>query len=185
MFIVGRYLNEKGLLKQGTVVSTVMSNLGFYNAVEANGLRSVQTKVGDRYVLEEMLKNDYNFGGEQSGHLIFLDYGTTGDGMLSAVQLAKIVVEKEQSLADLAKEMPKYPQLLKNLRVEDKNAMMTNENILASIVEVEAEMNGEGRVLVRPSGTEPLVRVMVEAKTEELCEEYVNRILAVVEQELK
>ena len=95
------------------------------------------------------------------------------------------VIEKEQSLADLAKEMPKYPQLLKNLCVEDKNAMMTNENILASIAEVEAEMNGEGRVLVRPSGTEPLARVMVEAKTEELCEEYVNRILAVVEQELK
>ncbi|MDB8541625.1 phosphoglucosamine mutase [Turicibacter sanguinis] len=185
MFIVGRYLNEKGLLKQGTVVSTVMSNLGFYNAVEANGLHSVQTKVGDRYVLEEMLKNDYNFGGEQSGHLIFLDYGTTGDGMLSAVQLAKIIVEKGQSLADLAKEMPKYPQLLKNLRVEDKNAMMTNEAILAVIAEVEAEMNGKGRVLVRPSGTEPLVRVMVEAETEELCESYVERILAVVEKELK
>ncbi|MFQ7057559.1 MAG: hypothetical protein ACLRQX_02925 [Turicibacter sanguinis] len=185
MFIVGRYLNEKGLLKQGTVVSTVMSNLGFYNAVEANGLHSVQTKVGDRYVLEEMLKNDYNFGGEQSGHLIFLDYGTTGDGMLSAVQLAKIIVEKGQSLADLAKEMPKYPQLLKNLRVEDKNAMMTNEAILAVIAEVEAEMNGKGRVLVRPSGTEPLVRVMVEAETEELCESYVERILAIVEKELK
>ena len=185
MFIVGRYLNEKGLLKQGTVVSTVMSNLGFYNAVETNGLHSVQTKVGDRYVLEEMLKNDYNFGGEQSGHLIFLDYGTTGDGMLSAVQLAKIIVEKGESLANLAKEMPKYPQLLKNLRVEDKNAMMTNKAILAVIAEVEAEMNGKGRVLVRPSGTEPLVRVMVEAETEELCEAYVNRILAVVEEQLK
>lgn len=185
MFIVGRYLNEKGLLKQGTVVSTVMSNLGFYNAIEANGLHSVQTKVGDRYVLEEMLKNDYNFGGEQSGHLIFLDYGTTGDGMLSAVQLAKIIVEKGKSLAELAKEMPKYPQLLKNLRVEDKQSMMTNESILAVIAEVEAEMDGRGRVLVRPSGTEPLVRVMVEAETQELCESYVNRILAVVEEQLK
>lgn len=185
MFIVGRYLNEKGLLKQGTVVSTVMSNLGFYNAIEANGLHSVQTKVGDRYVLEEMLKNDYNFGGEQSGHLIFLDYGTTGDGMLSAVQLAKIIVEKGKSLAELAKEMPKYPQLLKNLRVEDKQSMMTNESILAVIAEVEAEMDGRGRVLVRPSGTEPLVRVMVEAETQELCESYVNRIVAVVEEQLK
>lgn len=184
-FIVGQYLNENGLLKKGTVVSTVMSNLGFYHAIEENGLHSVQTKVGDRYVLEEMLKNDYNFGGEQSGHLIFLDYGTTGDGMLSAVQLAKIVAEKEKSLADLAKAMPKYPQLLKNLRVEDKNAMMTNEAILKVIAEVEAEMSGEGRVLVRPSGTEPLVRVMVEAKTQELCESYVERILNVVERELK
>lgn len=185
MFIVGRYLNEKGQLNKGTVVSTVMSNLGFYNAVEANGLHSVQTKVGDRYVLEEMLKNGYNFGGEQSGHLIFLDYGTTGDGMLSAVQLAQIVVEKQQTLADLASEMPKYPQLLKNLRVEDKNAMMTNVAILDVIAEVEAEMNGKGRVLVRPSGTEPLVRVMVEAETEVLCESYVERILKVVEEEMK
>lgn len=185
MFIVGRYLNEKGQLNKGTVVSTVMSNLGFYNAVEANGLHSVQTKVGDRYVLEEMLKNGYNFGGEQSGHLIFLDYGTTGDGMLSAVQLAQIVVEKQQTLADLAAEMPKYPQLLKNLRVEDKNAMMTNVAILAVIAEVEAEMNGKGRVLVRPSGTEPLVRVMVEAETEELCTSYAERILKVVEVEMK
>lgn len=185
MFIVGRYLNEKGQLNKGTVVSTVMSNLGFYNAVEANGLHSVQTKVGDRYVLEEMLKNGYNFGGEQSGHLIFLDYGTTGDGMLSAVQLAQIVVEKRQTLADLAAEMPKYPQLLKSLRVEDKNAMMTNQAILGVIAEVEAEMNGKGRVLVRPSGTEPLVRVMVEAETEALCESYVERILKVVEEEMK
>ena len=185
MFIVGRYLNEKGQLNKGTVVSTVMSNLGFYNVVEANGLCSVQTKVGDRYVLEEMLNNGYNFGGEQSGHLIFLDYGTTGDGMLSAVQLAQIVVEKQQTLADLAKEMPKYPQLLKNLRVEDKNAMMESVAILAVIAEVEKEMNGKGRVLVRPSGTEPLVRVMVEAETEVLCESYVERILKVVEEEMK
>lgn len=132
-----------------------------------------------------MLKNAYNFGGEQSGHLIFLDYGTTGDGMLSAVQLANIVVEKGQTLADLASEMPKYPQLLKNIRVEDKNAMMTNEAIVAVIAEVETEMNGKGRVLVRPSGTEPLVRVMVEAETEQLCEAYVERILAVVELEMK
>ena len=155
-----------------------------YNAFEANGLQSVQTKVGDRYVLEEMLANDYNFGGEQSGHLIFLDHGTTGDGMLSAVQLANIVVEKGQTLAKLAKEMPKYPQLLKNLRVEDKMAMMTNVKILEEIVNIEAEMNGKGRVLVRPSGTEPLVRVMVEAQTENLFESYVSRLLDVVEKEL-
>ncbi len=171
-------------LDHGTT-GDVMSNLGFYNAVEANGLQSIQTKVGDRYVLEEMLANGYNFGGEQSGHLIFLDHGTTGDGLLSAVQLANIVVEKGQSLAELAKEMPKYPQLLKNLRVEDKMAMMTNIKILEEIVNIEAEMNGKGRVLVRPSGTEPLVRVMVEAQTEKLCESYVSRLLEVVEQEMK
>jgi len=185
MFIVGCYLSEKGLLKQDTVVSTVMSNLGFYNAAKEHGLKSIPTKVGDRYVLEEMLKNNYNFGGEQSGHLIFLDYASTGDGLLSAVQLAKIVVEKGKSLKELAQGMKKYPQLLKNLRVEDKEAMMSNEAIKAEIAAVEAHMNGKGRVLVRPSGTEPLVRVMVEAETEALCENYVNRILDVVKEELK
>lgn len=184
MFIVGRYLNEKGLLNKGTIVSTVMSNLGFYNSVKEFGLNSVQTAVGDRYVLEEMLANGYNFGGEQSGHLILLDYGTTGDGMLNAVLLAKIVAEKNVALAELAKDMPKYPQLLKNLRVEDKQAMMSNEAILAVIASVEEEMDGRGRVLVRPSGTEPLVRVMVEAETAELCESYVGRILDVVEVEM-
>ncbi len=184
MFVVGRYLNEKGKLRNGTVVSTVMSNLGFYHAIEEHGLKSVQTKVGDRYVLEEMLQNEYNFGGEQSGHLIFLDHGTTGDGMLSAIQLASIVVEKQESLAELAQEMPKYPQVLKNLRVEDKMAMMTNVSILDEIVSIEKQMDGKGRVLVRPSGTEPLVRVMVEAETETLCEEYVNCLLSVVEREM-
>jgi len=184
MFVVGRYLSEQGLLKKDTIVSTVMSNLGFYNAVKDNGLTSIQAKVGDRYVLEEMLANDYNFGGEQSGHLIFLDYSTTGDGLLSAVQLAKIVVETKKSLATLASDMKKYPQLLKNLRVEDKEAMLKNSKILAEIGNVEDQMNGKGRVLVRPSGTEPLVRVMVEAETEELCQQYVNQILAVVEKEL-
>lgn len=133
---------------------------------------------------EEMLQNEYNFGGEQSGHLIFLDHGTTGDGMLSAIQLASIVVEKQESLAELAQEMPKYPQVLKNLRVEDKMAMMTNISILDEIVSIEKQMDGKGRVLVRPSGTEPLVRVMVEAETETLCEEYVNRLLSVVEREM-
>ena len=185
MYICGKYMSERGRLKKDTIVTTVMSNIGLYKAMQQHELNSVKTKVGDRYVVEEMRKSGYNVGGEQSGHLIFLDYGTTGDGMLSAVQLAKIVAEKEKSLADLAKAMPKYPQLLKNLRVEDKNAMMTNEAILKVIAEVEAEMSGEGRVLVRPSGTEPLVRVMVEAKTQELCESYVERILNVVERELK
>jgi len=184
MFIVGRYMSQQGLLKKDTIVSTVMSNLGFYNAVKDSGLNSIQAKVGDRYVLEEMLANDYNFGGEQSGHLIFLDYSTTGDGLLSAVQLAKIVVESKKTLSALAADMKKYPQLLKNLKVEDKEAMLANDKILAEIGNVETAMAGKGRVLVRPSGTEPLVRVMVEAETEELCKKYVEQILAVVEREL-
>lgn len=184
MFIVGRYMSQQGLLNKDTIVSTVMSNLGFYNAVKDSGLNSIPTKVGDRYVLEEMLANNYNFGGEQSGHLIFLDYSTTGDGLLSAVQVAKIVVESKKTLATLAADMKKYPQLLKNLRVEDKEAMLANDKILAEIGNVETQMDGKGRVLVRPSGTEPLVRVMVEAETEELCKKYVEQILAVVEREL-
>ena len=184
MFMVGRYLDSQGLLNKNTVVSTVMSNLGFYNAISDIGLKSIATKVGDRYVLEEMLENGYNFGGEQSGHLILLDHSTTGDGLLSAVLLAKIVVESKKTLSDLAADMKKYPQLLKNLRVEDKEAMLKNVQILSEIEKVEAEMSGKGRVLVRPSGTEPLVRVMVEAETEALCQKYVNQILAVVDQEL-
>lgn len=185
MFIIGCYLKEKGLLKQNTIVSTVMSNLGFYHALADQDLKSIKAKVGDRYVLEEMLKNDYNFGGEQSGHIIFLDYLATGDGLLSALQLAKIIVEKGKSLAELAKGMTKYPQLLKNIQVDDKEAMMTNQAILTKVQEIEAEMAGKGRVLVRPSGTEPLIRVMVEAETEDLCEQYVNQVLDVVKQELK
>lgn len=184
MYICAKYLNEKGRLKQNTVVSTVMSNLGFYKAVEMNGMKSAVTGVGDRYVMEEMRKNGYNLGGEQSGHIIFLDYITTGDGMLSAIQLVNIMKETGKSLSQLAGEMKKYPQLLINVRVTDKNEALNNERIKATIEEVEAEMNGNGRILVRPSGTEPLVRVMAEAPSAEECQTYVERIVHVVKEEV-
>jgi phosphoglucosamine mutase len=183
MFICAKHLNEKGRLKQNTIVSTVMSNLGFYKALEANNIKSAVAGVGDRYVMEEMRKNGFNLGGEQSGHIIFLDYITTGDGMLSAIQLVNIMKETGKPLSQLANEMKKFPQLLINVRVKDKNEALNNEKIKESIAEAEKEMNGNGRILVRPSGTEPLIRVMAEAPTEEECRKYVERIVEVVKQE--
>ena len=165
MFICAKYLAEKNRLKKDTIVTTVMSNLGFHKAVEGIGLKDVVTQVGDRYVVEEMRKNDYNFGGEQSGHMIFLDFNTTGDGMLSA-------------------EVTIYPQKLVNIRVSDKNGAMDVPAIKKVIEEAEAEMGSEGRILVRPSGTEPLLRVMAEAPTDEKVNYYVDKIAAVVKEEI-
>ena len=184
MYICAKYMKEHGQLKQGTVVSTVMSNLGFYKAVEVQGIHSVPTAVGDRYVVEEMRKSGYNLGGEQSGHIIFLDYNTTGDGLLTGVQLVNIMKITQKPLSELASEMKKFPQKLVNIRVKDKYHVTDNETVKSVIAEVESEMNGDGRILVRPSGTEPLVRVMAEASTEELCEVYVDRIADVVKEEM-
>ncbi|WP_214829320.1 phosphoglucosamine mutase [Exiguobacterium algae] len=183
MYICGKYLNEKGRLKDNTIVATVMSNLGFHKAVEEAGMTALQTAVGDRYVVEEMKKNNYSLGGEQSGHLIFLDHSTTGDGMLSGVQLAQIVKSTGRKLSELAAEMPVFPQKLVNIRVTDKKEAMNGERVLATIQEAEAEMAGNGRILVRASGTEPLVRVMAEAPTEEECDRYVERIAQVVRED--
>ncbi|KIQ95370.1 Phosphoglucosamine mutase [Anoxybacillus thermarum] len=180
MYICAKYLHEQGRLKQQTVVSTVMSNLGFYKALEAQGIKSVQTAVGDRYVVEEMKKNGYNLGGEQSGHIIFLDYNTTGDGLLTALQLVNIMKMTKKPLSELAGEMKKYPQKLVNVKVTDKHEAIANEEVQRVIREVEGEMAGNGRILVRPSGTEPLVRVMAEAQTDELCDQYVERIASVI-----
>ncbi|KAF0815756.1 Phosphoglucosamine mutase [Bacillus sp. ZZV12-4809] len=184
MYICGKYMKEQGRLKQNTVVSTVMSNLGFYKGLEANGVESVQTAVGDRYVVEEMKKNGYNLGGEQSGHIIFLDYITTGDGLLTGLQLVNIMKVTKKPLSELANEMKKFPQKLVNIRVTDKHHVTDNDKVKEVIAQVEEEMNGNGRILVRPSGTEPLVRVMAEAPTGELCASYVERIANIVESEM-
>lgn len=184
MFIIGKYLNGKGRLKKNTIVSTVMSNLGFYKALDENSMTSVKTAVGDRYVVEEMRANDYNLGGEQSGHIVFLDYNTTGDGLLTAIQLVNIMKATDKRLSELAAEMTVFPQRLINVRVVDKHAVLQNDKVADEIAKVEAAMAGNGRVLVRPSGTEPLVRVMVEAATEEECESYVNRIANTVREQL-
>ena len=184
MYICAKYLAEKKRLKKDTIVTTVMSNLGFHKAVEEIGLKDVVTQVGDRYVVEEMRKNDYNFGGEQSGHMIFLDYNTTGDGMLSGIQLLNVMKQTGKKLSELADEVTIYPQKLVNIRVTDKNGAIEVPAIKAVVEQAEAEMNGEGRILVRPSGTEPLLRVMAEAPTQEKVDYYVDKIAEVVRAEI-
>lgn len=180
MFILAQDMDARGELKDHMVVSTVMSNLGFYKGLESLNIKSDKTKVGDRYVVEEMRRSSYNLGGEQSGHIVMMDHNTTGDGLLTGIHLASIVKRSGKTLSELAGQMTKYPQRLVNIKVSDKHAVEQNEHVAAVIKEVEDEMNGEGRVLVRPSGTEPLVRVMVEAKTDEDAERFVNKISDVV-----
>ncbi|WP_407271801.1 phosphoglucosamine mutase [Radiobacillus sp. PE A8.2] len=184
MFICAKYFNDKGLLRHSTVVSTVMSNLGFYKAIEANGMKSDKTAVGDRFVMEEMRRGGYNLGGEQSGHIIFLDYITTGDGMLTALQLVNVMKETGKPLSELAGEMEKFPQVLKNIKVIDRQQAFVDPTIQEVIEKVEQEMGDQGRVLVRPSGTEPLIRVMVEAPTEADCERYADEVVEVIQRKL-
>lgn len=184
MFICGKYMCERGRLKKDTIVTTVMSNIGLYKAMAKNDLNSVKTQVGDRYVVEEMRKDGYNVGGEQSGHVVFLDFNTTGDGMLTALQLLNVIKQTGKKLSELAAEVTTYPQELVNVHVTDKKAALDNEVIKAAIAKVEDKMGDEGRVLVRPSGTEDLLRVMAEAPTQELVHDYVMEIVDVVKKEM-
>ncbi|MFC7441649.1 phosphoglucosamine mutase [Laceyella putida] len=184
MSICAGYLKEKGELNGNTVVTTVMSNIGFFKAMDEMGIKTERTKVGDRYVMEKMRAGGYNLGGEQSGHIIFLDHNTTGDGMLTAVQLLRVVKDKAQALSDLAGIMKQYPQVLVNVRVASKEGWEQNEAIQASIKEVESLLGNEGRVLVRPSGTEPLIRVMAEGPDEQTVKNYVEKIADVVRNQL-
>ena len=186
MYIIGSYLSSKGLLEKNTIVTTVMSNLGFHKALDAKGIQKEITAVGDRYVVEEMRKSGYNLGGEQSGHVVIMDYNTTGDGQLTGVQLTKIMQETGKKLSELAAEVTIYPQKLVNIRVENsmKDKAMEVPAIRAIIEKMEAEMAGNGRILVRPSGTEPLLRVMAEAPTHEEVDYYVDTIAAVVKDKI-
>ena len=186
MYIIGSYLSSKGLLEKNTIVTTVMSNLGFHKALDAQGIQKEITAVGDRYVVEEMRKSGYNLGGEQSGHVVIMDYNTTGDGQLTGVQLTKIMQETGKKLSELAAEVTIYPQKLVNIRVENsmKDKAMEVPAIREIIEKMEAEMAGNGRILVRPSGTEPLLRVMAEAPTHEEVDYYVDTIAAVVQAEI-
>lgn len=169
MAICGLYMREKGQLKKDTIVATVMSNLGFYIMAEQQGLHIEQTAVGDRYVLECMREKDYSIGGEQSGHIIFLDENTTGDGLLSAMHLLDVMVHKNKPLSELASVVKVLPQVLVNAKVSNKNKYkyQEDEEIQKAIAELEAKFDGKGRVLIRPSGTEPLVRVMIEGQDQE------------------
>ena len=186
MYIIGSYLSSKGLLEKNTIVTTVMSNLGFHKALDAKGIQKEITAVGDRYVVEEMRKSGYNLGGEQSGHVVIMDYNTTGDGQLTGVQLTKIMQETGKKLSELAAEVTIYPQKLVNIRVENsmKDKAMEVPAIRVIIEKMEAEMAGNGRILVRPSGTEPLLRVMAEAPTDQEVDYYVDTIAAVVQAEI-
>lgn len=177
MYICAKHLHEKGALKNETVVATVMSNLGLHRSLEKLGVQVVTSNVGDRYVMEKMVEEGHNFGGEQSGHVIFLDHSTTGDGMLTAIQLVNIMKETGKPLSELAAEMPIFPQLLENVEVTDKNVVLNSDEVYAEIDAVEQALGSDGRVLVRPSGTEPLIRVMVEAETKDACETYVQQIV--------
>lgn len=186
MYIIGSYLSSKGLLEKNTIVTTVMSNLGFHKALDTKGIQKEITAVGDRYVVEEMRKSGYNLGGEQSGHVVIMDYNTTGDGQLTGVQLTKIMQETGKKLSELAAEVTIYPQKLVNIRVENsmKDKAMEVPAIREIIEKMEAEMAGNGRILVRPSGTEPLLRVMAEAPTHEEVDYYVDTIATVVQAEI-
>ncbi|MBI0107430.1 phosphoglucosamine mutase [Lactobacillus sp. W8089] len=184
MYILGSYFKDHGRLKKDTVVTTVMSNLGLYKALAANGMKSVQTAVGDRHVAAEIVKNGYNLGGEQSGHIIIFDVHNTGDGMLTGIQLLNVIKQTGKSLSELAAPVQTYPQKLVNIKVADKRNWRNYPAIQAEIDTVEKEMNGDGRVLVRPSGTEPLLRIMVEAATEEQANQYTQQIARVVQNEM-
>lgn len=182
LYICGKYLKESGHLDGNTVVATIMSNLGLFKAFDREGIDYCKTTVGDKYVNEAMIKNGYVLGGEQSGHIIFAKHATTGDGILTAIMIMEVILEKKLSLATLCSEMKKYPQKLENIRVTDKKAIMENEKVLAKQKELEEILGNDGRILLRESGTEPVVRVMVEAASNELCDQYVDEMMCVIKE---
>ena len=181
LYICGKYLKENGLLHGNTVVSTVMANLGFFKAMEQLDIATESTQVGDKFVYECMVKNDYMLGGEQSGHIIFKEHATTGDGLLTALKLLEVMHKTGKGILALEEGLKIYPQLLINVPVKDKEAAMQADPIVKEVAAINEELHGNGRILVRPSGTEPLVRVMVEAESDELCHHYVYRVVDLIE----
>lgn len=184
LFALGKALKKTGELKNNTIVSTVMSNFGFKHVLAKSEIQNVQTQVGDRYVLEEMRERDYSLGGEQSGHIILLDFNTTGDGILSAVKLVSIMAQEKKSIKEIVSPYKKYPQQLLNINVKEKNNWDKNKNIIDSISHFEKQLNGNGRILVRASGTENLIRVMAEGESEEIVSTIVNGIADVIRKEI-
>ena len=180
LYVCGQYLKKHGDLNNNTVVTTVMSNLGLYKAFDAAGIAYEKTAVGDKYVNENMVKNGHALGGEQSGHIIFSKFATTGDGILTSLKIMEAMIEQKQSLAQLAEPVEIFPQILENVRVYDKAVAQADEDVQKAVKEVEAELGDEGRILVRESGTEPLVRVMVEARSHEICREKVDKVVKVL-----
>mgnify|MGYP000292826019 FL=1 len=183
LYVCGKYLKEQGRLNNDTIVTTIMSNLGLYKACDKAGIKYEKTAVGDKYVYENMVQNNHCLGGEQSGHIIFSKYATTGDGILTSLLLMEVMLEKKQTLAKLTEEVKIYPQLLKNVRVSDKKTARENAEVVKAVEAVTEALGNDGRILVRESGTEPVIRVMVEASTDELCEKYVNKIITVMNEQ--
>jgi phosphoglucosamine mutase len=183
LYVYGCYMKERGKLLNNTVVTTVMSNFGLYKAFDAAGIDYEKTAVGDKYVYENMMKNGHRIGGEQSGHIIFSKYATTGDGILTSIKMMEVILEKKTSLSKLTAPVTIYPQLLKNVRVEDKKTARENPAVVKAVADVAEALGNDGRILVRESGTEPLIRVMVEASSDEFCEKYVNQVIDVMKAE--
>lgn len=180
MYVCGAYMHERGELNNDTVVTTVMSNLGLYKALEALGIKTEKTKVGDKYVAENMMTNGHVIGGENSGHIIFSKHAVTGDGILTSIKVMEVILEKKMTLSELAKPMIVFPQVLKNVRVKSKPDAQNDPDVKAEVEAVAKELGSDGRILVRESGTEQLIRVMVEAKTDEQCEQMVDRVVNVI-----
>ena len=183
LYVCGKYLKEKGQLNGDTIVTTVMSNIGLYKACDREGIRYEQTAVGDKYVCENMQANGYSLGGEQSGHIIFSRYASTGDGILTSLMIMEVLTRQKTTLGTLAGEVKIYPQLLKNVRVAYKKTARENPAMQAEVAKVAEALGADGRILVRESGTEPLIRVMVEAADDSLCEKYVDQVIDVMKQE--
>lgn len=177
LYIYGCYMKERGKLIGNTVVTTVMSNFGLYKAFDEVGIEYEKTAVGDKYVYESMTNNGHRLGGEQSGHIIFSKYATTGDGIITALKMMEVMLAKKKTLSELAEPVTIYPQLLKNVRVTDKAAAQNDPEVKEAVKEVAKALGNDGRILVRESGTEPLIRVMVEAATDEICEKYVMQVV--------
>lgn len=181
LYVCGKYMKEQGTLVNNTVVTTVMSNFGLYKAFERDGISYEKTAVGDKYVYENMSQNGHCLGGEQSGHIIFSKHATTGDGIITSLKLMEVILEKKETLAKLADEVQIYPQVLKNVRVKDKEAAQADRDVQTEVQKVSDALGDTGRILVRPSGTEPLIRVMVEAPTDEICGKYVAQVVEMIE----
>ena len=183
LYVCGKYLKGCGRLQNNTVVATIMSNMGLFKAMKREGIEVCVTTVGDKYVNEAMVANGYVLGGEQSGHIIFSKHATTGDGILTALMLMEVIPEKKHSLGTLCKGMQMYPQLLKNVKVEDKAAVTGNARVQAEKDRISTALGEDGRILLRESGTEPVIRVMVEAQSDELCAKYVDEMVQVIREE--
>jgi len=180
LYVCGKYLKEQGQLNGDTIVTTIMSNLGLYKACDKIGLNYEKTAVGDKYVYENMLQNGFSLGGEQSGHIIFSKYAATGDGILTSLMIMEVLLECKKPLSVLVEDVKIYPQCLKNVRVGDKKEARENAAVQEAVAAVEAQLGDDGRILVRESGTEPVMRVMVEAATDELCESCVDKVIDVI-----